>query len=306
MRILMCLCAVSALGCVAVAQGTAAEESEVKVVAQSPLDRTRFFSVIKGARKIEIQPVRQATGVATGCVIAYGHLIPPPYGFERKNKTLYINAVQVEPSMVRERSKTPPKVLPETAQNRYLKMEDTMAKAQRYYRVNYGQKTLGQLKSEIRDSVLHDTGVVSGAQWVGDTTLMIDWVEAGSVAMVFAPPTKLDKIVDAMSPAEQKRYKADVKSKAEKKAAETGKEFFHLVDSNYKRALTDGKCLVFTGDGQTAVAILNTKAIVEIMERSNLAYDARAELLHRNGLSYQAVLDILENFNSQEWQGVLK
>ena len=58
------------------------ENSRVPWQKETALKRHMLLTRIKGSRRIEIHPVRQAEGISTGLVIAYGHIIPPPYKIE--------------------------------------------------------------------------------------------------------------------------------------------------------------------------------------------------------------------------------
>ena len=54
-------------------------------------------------RRVTISPVQPINGIRTGMVIAYGHPISPPYAIEWRGEKLYLNSVQVIPSIADEK-----------------------------------------------------------------------------------------------------------------------------------------------------------------------------------------------------------
>ena len=52
-------------------------------------------------RRVTIAPSRPSAGIQTGCVMAYGQVLAPPYEVAREGHNLFINRVQVRPSLTR-------------------------------------------------------------------------------------------------------------------------------------------------------------------------------------------------------------
>jgi hypothetical protein len=61
---------------------------------------TEYSEVEANMYRFDIKPVTPATGIPTGWVIAYGHLLARPYQFALKQDTiLFVNGIQVMPAL---------------------------------------------------------------------------------------------------------------------------------------------------------------------------------------------------------------
>lgn len=91
-----------------VTQGKSTAPAQTKrIIAWDKLSPLERYKQGAGAniksRKIKITPINQTTGISTGLVIAYGHIIPPPYKIYIENNSIMVNGIQVSPSLVWER-----------------------------------------------------------------------------------------------------------------------------------------------------------------------------------------------------------
>ena len=67
---------------------------------EAGLSSTEYSEVEAGLYRYDMHPVTPATGIPTGWVIAYGHLLARPYQFTVKQDTLlFVNGIQVEPAL---------------------------------------------------------------------------------------------------------------------------------------------------------------------------------------------------------------
>lgn len=57
----------------------------------------------KRDRRVAIQPKKPAKGIKGGLVIAYGHPLRPPYSVEVRGEKIFVNAIQVLPSILDEK-----------------------------------------------------------------------------------------------------------------------------------------------------------------------------------------------------------
>ncbi|MEW6104487.1 MAG: hypothetical protein AB1630_11860, partial [bacterium] len=72
-------------------------------------------------------------GIRSGTVIAYGHLIKPPYYVERKGEEVFINGIRVHPLMSNPNYKIKPKVFTEEETRQYEEYVKTVNALINYY-----------------------------------------------------------------------------------------------------------------------------------------------------------------------------
>lgn len=151
----------------------------------TPIETARKLTRIKGSRKIEIKPIKQADGIKFGMVVAYGHLIPGPYKVEIVADKVFVNGVQVSPSLVAERDVKPVKI-----------PTDKKAFAQQMYDLNreikkkYYVKALFIDKKKLQSEILSYTksqSIVEDARW-GTDILFVKYVgDVGDLTPQFLP-----------------------------------------------------------------------------------------------------------------------
>jgi hypothetical protein len=80
-------------------------DNDVKKLKKGSLERyLKVVSRVKDySRKMDVRPVKQSTGIATGAMMICGHIIPPPYQIEYTGDALFANGIQVDPSPLVER-----------------------------------------------------------------------------------------------------------------------------------------------------------------------------------------------------------
>ncbi len=249
----------------------------------TPLERAKRLSAIKGSRKINIKPVKQKDGIKTGCVMAYGHIIPPPYKVKYEGRKLIINGVQIEPSLVVQREYKPIVI---TDEKRQL-LKSTM-KLERQIRKKFWQlcdekkRNIKEIKSEIIDfAKKHE--LVSDAEWKGDKTLRIVYKEIGSVLISLNPDM----------PKQHRYAAAPIKSKSKKVKKDRIKQI--------KNGLSLGNFYIFA-DGLMQVSGMYVFPVIsKIMQNTNLTEDERFEQLKKI-LHFDATLYVMENYDFSKWQ----
>jgi len=240
----------------------------------TPLQVTRKYSRIKGSRKIDVIPVKQTDGIKTGTVIAYGHLIPPPYKVEAIGEKILINGIQVVPSLVAERESKPAKMSPkkkEFSTNAWNLQQEV--KKRYYTQILFKDKD--KLKSEIL-AYVKSQSVIEDAYW-GEQTLFLKYVgDIGYSTMIEFRGTTQEKPWPSRK----------------KEASEAAVQYI-------TKGIESG-CILIDSDGGTSPGCGDKKIVSEIMQNSNLSKDEKIERLAKWG-NYDVALDITENYNPQEW-----
>jgi len=254
-----------------------------------PIEQARRSSGIKGSRKIAVSPVKQADGIKTGLVIAYGHIIPPPYKIETDGRNLLINGVQVDPSLVGERERKKQSGLhspmsPEQAKQ-YRRQDEVDSQVLAIYRAGAGKKPMEQVRTEILELLRKSTDVylnpgVSDKGYGGEI--------AGSGGLQFSMPLTLadsPKVPDSVIKA---------------RASEARKDTVSMFSMDLK----NGACIVFVSDGYT-IGVNKSRLgnVYDIMQEPGLSNDDRIEKLKTQVFNnYEASFQIVENYRPEEWK----
>ena len=232
----------------------------------------------KRDRHISIQPHQPKKGITSGLVIAYGHRISPPYVIENKEGKLFVNGVQVKPSLINEREfKAHP-----------LPVMSDAAKA-----VNESLwRTETELKDMARKGVSPDDILkfaknqphVNGAK-LGGTREVILNEEDSALPMHVMLPLPGEVLPSAM----------------EKTARASSAQHSELL--NVQRHLKKGECVIFVDGGMSGHLLTRTfpAVIRETMENPALSGEEKFRRLHETLKFEPAVRDILANFTPEEW-----
>jgi len=253
------------------------------------LERHKMLSVIHGTHKIDIHPAKQADGIKTGLVIAYGHIIPPPYKVEYVADKLVINGVQVKPSLIREREndlqiKSAPPANKKEELWKGTKIEDV---AQELYVNGLKNKPLEKVQREIIELISKSTDVYENPVWVSEKALRVQL--AGShiqYLMQFS-----EKPIVVLSPVELKRQSDERTGKAQKSILES-----------VKKQLEKGKTIGFLSNGGEVDHWDPRGDVNEVMGEKGLTKDQRIEKLHDKNFTYDIAVDIVDNYAPSEWQ----
>ena len=228
--------------------------------------------------KVAISPITPKEGIETGLVIAYGHLIRPPYYLEYRDKNLFLNGVQVEPSIIEQRRKEKMAPFIETAKKKMQGSRDVRDHLTRMLKDGRSRDQVMQFVNSHRDVIEHARWADEGSMLVkmtGGTYEVIGKFRLGKQGKKPPPPATIP------TPQEIK----------ERRLSE--------INSSLQR----GECLVFLSSGGTYKAGDIRKAVVEIMRDDTLARDEKLERLRERVFpgSETPAFDLLENFDLREW-----
>lgn len=249
------------------------------------------------SRKIDLNVIKQTGGIKSGLIIAYGHVIQPPYKVYIEDKNIMVNGVQVSPSLIWER---------EVPKNTVIIPAGTKAKVQRAMAVSKkaheifcelrNKKTKDEVAAEILSFVKNSTDTVLDAYWT-DTfhkdSLQIKWVDdVGSDSIDFprsSCPSFMDKLralllLGSQSP--EARHK---------RALET-------YTRGLKKGLSMGHIMIFTSHGEVGLNWDQRDEVNKIMGMKKMSENEKVEALNKLGFGYSGALDIVENYNSDEWK----
>jgi hypothetical protein len=232
----------------------------------------------KRDRQIEIHAQQLSKGIRTGLVIAYGHRIAPPYQIENKNGRMYVNGVQVRPSLISEREfKAHP--LPEMSDSAKAMNESLW-------------KTETELKNMARRGIAPDDILkfaknqpyVNGAKLGGTRELILNEEDSVLPLHVILP-----------LPGDT------LPSDTEKNARANSAQHSELL--NIQSHLKKGECVIFVDGGISGHPLTRTfpAVIRETMENPALSTNEKFQRLHKVLRFEPAVRDILANFTPEEW-----
>ena len=242
-------------------------------------------------KAIDVAVTPPSIGISSGLVIVYGHPIPGPYKFEYRGNFLFVNGVQVEPSILRqhEYEEIRKKQTPERRQKELLIQDLVLAARKRYFE-NSGKIPDDKLHSEILSMVLANP-LIRSAHWVGNAEL------------VYNPMTVENKdVLVSLSFAPEQIPPPDTKPKRSAEAMRLD----HIKE--LETELNKGDCIFFMSDGGTwharSFEIGRIKESVnKIMNQPGLS---DAERLHQISLALGNVsgpdMDIVVNYKASEWK----
>jgi len=260
-------------------------QSDVKASNES-----RLAADIERKRQ-EIKSTPDANGIKTGLVIVYGHPIPGPYKFEYRGAYLFVNNVQVEPSILRQRefANIYHKPTPEETQ-KYAELDKLERSAYKFYFEQKGKMPDDMLHAQILDMFLKHP-LIRSAHWVSDdslnynaTTTTNKFLEHG---VSFVPD---QNILPTPRP---KRSLAEMQQKR---------------IGRVEKDLKDGGCVFFMTEGGTwhtpSYKIDRFKdAVNQIMNHPELSdIEKQKQLLKFLDHAAGPTNDILANYNASEWK----
>jgi hypothetical protein len=250
------------------------------------LERHLMLSKIKGSRKITIHPAKQKDGITRGLVIAYGHVIPSPYNFVYQGRTLYVNGVQLSPSMFdKEDQATPLTPEEERADARLSKV---IRQAREIYAGEIETKPLGQVQADVATFINRSTDVFKNPIWDSNTTLGVSLTDHPGIPFQIGfgehlPPQR--------SPDEAKRFTEE--------QDRSGKE--RDLD-RIKGQLEIGHSIMFLSEGGRSGNADIRPMVNAIMNEKDLTREQRIEKLHDQLHDYDAAIDITDNYDTAEWK----
>lgn len=247
------------------------------------------------SRKIDLNVIKQTDGIKSGLVIAYGHVIQPPYKVYIEDKKIMVNGVQVSPSMIWQREV--PKYTSKISSATEAKIHSAMAVSKKAREIfcGFNLKTKEEIASEILSFVKNSTDTVLNAYWTDEShkdSLRIEWVDGvGPDAIIFSKSSChfVAKLRSLLLPGEQKpeaRHKQALEDYA----------------SSINKRLNMGRIMVITSHGEGELRLDRRDEVNKVMGMKELNENKKVEALNELGFGYSGALDIVENYNSDEWK----
>jgi hypothetical protein len=252
------------------------------------LERHKLLSVIKGSHKIDINPITPKDGVKTGLIIAYGHVIKPPYKIYYEGDNLMINNVQVQPSLVRERDRIihKKKSISTEERKKLGKKVKLREAAQKLYINGLKTKLIEEVQDEITELILKSSDVYKDPIWISDKSIELKIVGSElSGTMIFQKKPIVKKSPEAKRKWHEKRTK----------------EMHESMLKSLKSTLETGYTLIFFSSGGYSWKWDFRHEINKIMGEKGLKKDEYIERIHEAKHSYGLAIDIVENYSPEEW-----
>lgn len=229
-------------------------------------------------RHVKVTPVAQSTGVATGLVIAYGHVIPAPYRFTYVGSKLYVNEVQLIPSPVAdmETEKIRARITGDK-QRLFDELDRIEARARKMFMERRSHEDILQfMKSQ--------SAIIADAKWEGERSMALRLVGAKDFtqAIWFSGLTQETK--------KQARELTDPQELQRR-----------LIDQ-YERGLANGVCLFFSSDNGVMRMDDPRAKINEVMGKASMPADERERaVLEIFPMNRIAAFDVLANYSAEKW-----
>lgn len=238
-------------------------------------------------RTVEIKEESSDMGISSGLVVAYGHPLHPPYHLEYRGNLLFVNGVQVEPTLVmqRESDKHRTELTPDEA-TRLTGLDAMADKARKYYFDQTGKESEERLHVNIL-AMVRANPLVKEAHWMNEKILVYTRKDD--------PYPSMNGISFSSHPSG-----SSVKPLPQEKLQK------HRIDW-YESNLKMGKCVFFGSigawNGDAASCHDIKKAIGTVMEQPGLSVNDREKKLR--GIfrgDTDTALDVLANYRSEEWK----
>ena len=263
---------------------------------ETGLKQHMMLTRITGSRRIEIHPAKQTDGIATGLVIAYGHVIPPPYRIEYQDGRLVINGVQIKPSLLLEREQGPNSPSSHGARKghplRATHIEDV---AQELYTQKLRTESLEAVQAEILALIAKSTDVFENPKWISRDLLNVTLAGSGALLQM-----QFSSVARPVFNAKESRQR---EQEGERRARNQSLSWI-------KKGLELGYCEIFLSVGtqgsQRDVRELASN-VNQKMADGALSREQRIEKLRDKAVrGYDFALDVVDNYNKAEWQGLTK
>ncbi len=228
-------------------------------------------------RRIKIQPKKQREGISKGLIIAYGHPIQPPYFIQWRNGKLYVNEVQVLPSIIDERWWQ--------AHSKPIRPEDISEAAKSLW------QTDDEIQSLARKGVPHDR-ILEFAKKQPHIRQARRYSEN---ALEIIEENGQHVIIELPSPGQ------NVLSTDEKSARVEDSQRNRIASIEAK--LNRGRCVIFV-DGGTSEQVITRifpSSVPLIMENGSLSQEEKLRRLYQLFSFGPAAQDVLVNYIPNEW-----
>lgn len=247
-------------------------------------EQHKFLSRIKGSHKIDIHPVTPSTGIATGMVIAYGHIFRGPYLLEDTDGKLVINGVQVKPSLFIEKIQKEALTQNRTESAAPTKIDKITKDVQSYYKWHILIFPKSLVKNRILAMISSSSDVFKNPKWKSDDSIEVELADCGLKYRITLSPLKL-------------YWQKLMFTPTKKRLEQNRQDFMNL----YRGPLLSGGTDIFVSDGyEVGVRDIRNK-VVPIMKVEGLSREERIEKLHSVGIDYGLAEDIVDNYTPAEW-----
>lgn len=234
------------------------------------------------AGRINLKPKRPKSGTKTGRVIAYGHLLQAPYLLEYRGEKLFVNDIQVEPSLLIEQFH--PKPRPDEGTKDVAKKVVGISK---WARADFAK---GKTASQILEAVKREEGI-AGGKVVSDNEIEL---------IVNFPRGPVHWTIPLSDAAQEGSSSTDHRTPEARANEAKGKHLAWL-----KGSLQKGNCLIFLSEGGVAVAPAPELVVADVnkvMAAQSTAEEKRARLENEVFSWNKAIArDVLANYSESEW-----
>lgn len=236
------------------------------------------FAATQTDRHVDVHPVTPRTGVASGVVIACGHVIAPPYRFKYEGSKLFVNGVQLIPSPVAE--KEAEKIRASVKDDR-RKLLNELQRVETRAREMFDDR---RSHEEILQFVKSQGSVIGDAKWDGERTLAFRLVgDKHFMHVLWLRDT---------TPTTRKQVEGIVDQR----------ELQRRLIEQYERDLANGACLFFSSDNGVMRMDDPRAKVNEVMGNASMSADKRERVvLEIFPMNQIAAYDVLANFSETEW-----
>lgn len=249
------------------------------------------------SRKISLNVIKQTDGIKSGLVIAYGHVIQPPYKVYIENKGIMVNGVQVSPSLIWQREV--PKYSGKVPLGTEAKLQSAMAVSKKAHEIFCEfriTKAKEEVAAEILNFVKNSTETVLDAYWTDESrkdSLRIKWIDGVGSDSIDFPRSSCQNFITKLR---------SLLLPGEKNPEARHKQALGDYARGIIKRLNMGQIIVFASHGEGELRWDRRDEVNKIMGMKELNEIEKVEALNKLGFGYGGALDIIENHNSSEWK----
>lgn len=259
------------------------ENQKIKPSLEDRIERANVLGRIgKGkGRKVQISPETEKDGIATGCVFAYGQVIPPPYKVEYVEAVgLLVNGVQVKPSLLHKTVGAEPREkATKKAVERFKTRLGVIAAANKAFSQVRG-KGETKVKPAVEKALLESGVVQEIVSWEGTESVIVVWSDGGQQELI------------SLSHRSQPAGDVEQVGSRHRRWAKNQNRFVESIQNS----LGEGHCIAFKGSGGLRRYHRDIRGeVAEIMSRKFVDTMARISALEGALKDLDFALDIVEN-----------
>lgn len=239
-------------------------------------------------RKAPIHPEHPTEGIKTGLVVAYGHVIRPPYKVEIRDGGLVVNGVPItnNPVAIREEEKRkkrfkdrpqPPEEVEED-----IKFGKVFTKANDFFRENKGKMPDEELHKKILDMLQGFPGHKDITWAHGDWLSYWHRFRGRYLHIIWEFSTEDPEPTEVIQARQAQNMREQVKE--------------------LEVRLKLGREIIFDSTGGEGMIGDPREAVNEVMQNPKLTEQERRDLLEERVGDFGRALDILANYDPAEWR----